>query len=114
MRRLPLAGPRRLHSKCLNRPARRHSSIALPASRGLWFIQDPFFPRELIRMRAAISLILALSCLFLPPSLSAQAGTGKPTAVLISGPEVGRRAPDFTLPWASKDGLGPADNPYQL
>jgi peroxiredoxin Q/BCP len=23
-------------------------------------------------------------------------------------------APDFTLPWANKDGIGPADNPYQL
>jgi thioredoxin-dependent peroxiredoxin len=65
-------------------------------------------------MRAPISLILALSCLLLPPSLSAQAGTGKATVVLVSGPDVGGRAPDFTLPWANKDGLGPADNPYQL
>jgi peroxiredoxin Q/BCP len=73
------------------------------------------YPRELIRMRAPISLILALFCMFLVPSLSAQADTGKAaTAVLVSGPDVGRRAPDFTLPWASKDGLGPADTPYQL
>jgi peroxiredoxin Q/BCP len=33
---------------------------------------------------------------------------------MISGPEIGRRAPDFTLPWASKDGVGPADDGYQL
>jgi peroxiredoxin Q/BCP len=47
--------------------------------------------------------------------LSAQ--QAKPTAaavVLVSGPQVGRTAPDFTLPWANKDGVGPADNPYQL
>ncbi|HEX6105383.1 MAG TPA: peroxiredoxin [Gemmatimonadales bacterium] len=39
---------------------------------------------------------------------------GPPTAVLLGGPEVGRRAPDFTLPWAGRDGVGPADSPYQL
>ena len=36
------------------------------------------------------------------------------TAVLVSGPQVGHPAPDFTLAWANKDGIGPADNPYQL
>jgi peroxiredoxin Q/BCP len=35
-------------------------------------------------------------------------------AVLQSGPEVGRRAPDFSLPWANKDGVGPVESPYQL
>lgn len=47
--------------------------------------------------------------------LSAQ--QAKPTSaavVLVSGPQVGHTAPDFTLPWANKDGVGPADNPYQL
>ena len=34
--------------------------------------------------------------------------------VLQSGPEVGRRAPDFSLPWANKDGVGPVEAPYQL
>ena len=34
--------------------------------------------------------------------------------VLQSGPEVGRRAPDFSLPWANKDGVGPVESPYQL
>jgi peroxiredoxin Q/BCP len=37
-----------------------------------------------------------------------------PTVVLVSGPQVGHTAPDFTLAWANKDGVGPADNPYQL
>ena len=26
-----------------------------------------------------------------------------PTAVVVSGPDAGQRAPDFQLPWASKD-----------
>jgi thioredoxin-dependent peroxiredoxin len=39
---------------------------------------------------------------------------GAPTAVMVSGPDVGRRAPAFRLPWASKDGVGPADQPYDL
>lgn len=34
--------------------------------------------------------------------------------VLQAGPEVGRRAPDFSLPWANKDGVGPVEAPYQL
>lgn len=47
-------------------------------------------------------------------SLPAQSAGGQPTAVLLTGPEVGRKAPDFTLPWANKDGVGPAESPYQL
>ena len=51
-----------------------------------------------------------------PPPLTAQ--QSKPaqtaTAVLVSGPQVGHSAPDFTLAWANKDGVGPGDNPYQL
>jgi peroxiredoxin Q/BCP len=39
---------------------------------------------------------------------------GPPTAVMVSGPDVGRRAPLFRLPWANKDGVGPADQPYDL
>jgi peroxiredoxin Q/BCP len=47
------------------------------------------------------------------PPLAAQAGY-TPTAVIVSGPDVGRQAPDFTLPWANKDSVGPAESPYQL
>jgi peroxiredoxin Q/BCP len=36
------------------------------------------------------------------------------TVVLLGGPDVGRRAPDFSLPWASKDAIGPIESPYQL
>lgn len=45
---------------------------------------------------------------------AAKPSKGPPTAVLRSGPDVGRRAPTFRLPWASKDGVGPADQPYDL
>jgi peroxiredoxin Q/BCP len=27
---------------------------------------------------------------------------------------VGKRAPDFSLPWANRDGVGPIESPYQL
>jgi peroxiredoxin Q/BCP len=47
------------------------------------------------------------------PVAVAQRGTGKPL-VVIGGPEVGRRAPDFSLPWANRDGVGPVESPYQL
>jgi peroxiredoxin Q/BCP len=48
------------------------------------------------------------------PLSAQQAKPAAVTAVLVSGPQVGRPAPDFTLPWSNKDGVGPADNPYQL
>ena len=64
-------------------------------------------------MRAS-SLALALGLLlFATFPLPAQSA-GEVRAVLISGPEVGHRAPDFTLPWANREGVGSADEPYQL
>jgi peroxiredoxin Q/BCP len=49
------------------------------------------------------------------PLASAQKDTAKKvTAVLMGGPEVGRRAPDFSLPWANREGVGPIESPYQL
>ena len=33
---------------------------------------------------------------------------GHPAAVLVDGPREGQRAPDFSLPWASRDSLGGA------
>ncbi len=55
-----------------------------------------------------VSALLALSA-----PLAAQGGS-TPTAIIVSGPAVGRPAPDFTLPWANKDGVGPTEAPYQL
>jgi peroxiredoxin Q/BCP len=66
----------------------------------------------------AIALAAVVLCVSAVPSLHAQESVkrakGPPTAVMISGPEVGRRAPAIRLPWANKDGTGPADQPYDL
>lgn len=49
------------------------------------------------------------------PAASAQKDTTKNvTAVLVGGPDVGKRAPDFSLPWANRDGVGAIESPYQL
>ena len=68
------------------------------------------------RAIAAAAVVLSVITV---PRLQAQTSSkdstlGPPTAVMVSGPEVGRRAPLFRLPWANKDGLGPADEPYDL
>jgi Peroxiredoxin len=63
----------------------------------------------------AIATAAVVLCVIAAPRLPAQDSTaGHPTAVMVSGPDVGRRAPTFRLPWASKDGVGPADQPYDL
>jgi peroxiredoxin Q/BCP len=46
--------------------------------------------------------------------LAAQAAERNPTAVLVAGPREGSRAPEFSLPWATKDVIGDADAPYEL
>jgi peroxiredoxin Q/BCP len=48
----------------------------------------------------ALLLLLAL-----PSQLTAQK-KGPPTAVLVRGPEVGQRAPDFSLPGATMESIG--------
>ena len=37
-----------------------------------------------------------------------------PTARVVKGPETGQRAPDFTLPWASREAIGPEEQPFRL
>jgi peroxiredoxin Q/BCP len=69
-----------------------------------------------IRATAAAAIVLSVAAI---PGLQAQtpakdSSKGPPTAVMVSGPDVGRRAPPFQLPWANKDGIGPADQPYDL
>jgi peroxiredoxin Q/BCP len=69
-----------------------------------------------IRAIAAAAIVLSVVTV---PRAQAQApakdsAKGAPTAVMVSGPDVGRRAPLFRLPWANKDGVGPADQPYDL
>jgi len=41
-------------------------------------------------------------------------GPPMPTARIVKGPETGQRAPDFTLPWANKDGVGPEEQSFRL
>jgi peroxiredoxin Q/BCP len=48
------------------------------------------------------------------PAVVAQGKDNAVKAVLQSGPDVGHRAPDFSLPWANKDTIGPIEAPYQL
>jgi peroxiredoxin Q/BCP len=48
------------------------------------------------------------------PVAVAQNNSGRVRAILQSGPDVGQRAPDFSLPWANREGLGPIEAPYQL
>jgi thioredoxin-dependent peroxiredoxin len=51
---------------------------------------------------------------FGPPSAAAQNGPGTLRARVEGGPDVGQRAPDFSLPWANREGVGPIESPYQL
>jgi thioredoxin-dependent peroxiredoxin len=62
------------------------------------------------------SLPLSLAALLLGgvSPVAAQGRSDKPITVISGGPEVGRRAPDFSLPWANRDGVGPIESPYQL
>lgn len=41
-------------------------------------------------------------------------GPPTPTARIVKGPETGQRAPDFTLPWANKDAIGPDEQQFRL
>lgn len=65
-----------------------------------------------MRVRLPCSVIVSLLLGAVPAW--AQGEKGPPTAVIQGGPLVGRMAPDFTLPWANRDGVGPAESPYQL
>ncbi len=67
--------------------------------------------------RGVVPLLLLVLMVGNPSSSWAQAdskGPPTPTARIIKGPETGQRAPDFTLPWANKDGVGPEEHPFRL
>jgi thioredoxin-dependent peroxiredoxin len=63
-------------------------------------------------MRLSALMTVAALLVASVPAVAQKDSTVK--AVLQSGPEVGRRAPDFSLPWATGDGVGPIEAPYQL
>lgn len=62
--------------------------------------------------RLRFTSLLAIAPLVAPVPAAAQ--SGPPTAVIVAGPEVGNDAPDFRLPWASKDSLGSSENDFVL
>lgn len=59
-------------------------------------------------------LLLLLAGIAAPLAAQQSNPVATPTVVLVSGPQVGHSAPDFTLAWANKDGVGPLEDPYQL
>jgi peroxiredoxin Q/BCP len=67
----------------------------------------------MLRAIAAVAVVLSVAAV---PRLVAQqdSAKGQPTAVMVTGPDVGHRAPTFRLPWAGRDGVGPVDEPYDL
>ena len=65
-------------------------------------------------LRAIPAAALVLSVIGALPVRAQDSSAGRPTAVMVSGPDVGRQAPAFRLPWANRDGVGPADQPYDL
>ena len=46
--------------------------------------------------------------------LAAQAAEANPKAVLVATPREGTTAPEFSLPWATKETIGTPDAPYEL
>lgn len=65
-------------------------------------------------MSALNRSVLAAGLLLAAAGPAAAQGGSAATAIMVSGPDVGRTAPEFTLPWATKEGVGGADAPYQL
>ena len=68
----------------------------------------------MMSLRATALFAVVLSVIAVPWLQAQDSTAGRPTAVMVSGPDVGRRAPTFRLPWANREGVGPADQPYDL
>lgn len=54
----------------------------------------------------AFALIALVAAPLTAQTASADPKVGKPNAILVSGPREGDRAPDFSLPWATREGAG--------
>lgn len=67
-------------------------------------------------MRRAREALLGAVLLLGAATARAQDAKGPPTptARIVKGPETGQRAPDFTLPWATRDAIGPEEQPFRL
>lgn len=66
------------------------------------------------RLSIVSSLAVLVTAAALPAAAQTGAPKGPPTALIVSGPEVGEDAPDFRLPWASKDSLGAVEDDFVL
>jgi thioredoxin-dependent peroxiredoxin len=61
------------------------------------------------------TFLLAGTLLAAPLSgVAAQAAGANPKAVLVAAPREGTTAPEFSLPWATKETIGAPDAPYEL
>jgi peroxiredoxin Q/BCP len=63
------------------------------------------------------SMLIAIAAVAVASPLTAQQNQPErrtPTAVVVSGPDAGQRAPDFQLPWASKDSIGLVEDDFVL
>jgi peroxiredoxin Q/BCP len=66
-------------------------------------------------MRVSGLLLAFTACLAAGVApIAAQERNAAVRARVSGGPDVGQRAPDFSLPWANRDGIGPIESPYQL
>jgi thioredoxin-dependent peroxiredoxin len=68
---------------------------------------------ELI-MRVIPAITAALLVSATPLVAQSAEPRGEPTARAVSGPEPGEMAPEFALPWATADSVGPASEPFHL
>ena len=62
------------------------------------------------------SMLMALAVITAAPlaAQEQQPARRTPTAVVVSVPDAGQRAPDFQLPWASKDSIGLVEDDFVL
>jgi peroxiredoxin Q/BCP len=75
---------------------------------------NPSIRKSASMLRAIAAAAIVLSGAAIPRLQAQDSAVGRPTAVMVSGPAAGRRAPTFRLPWAGRDGVGPSDQPYDL
>ena len=62
----------------------------------------------------SVSLVALLAAAPVAAQDSAATASGPAVAILVTGPEPGQKAVDFSAPWADKHGIGPADEPFAL
>lgn len=67
-----------------------------------------------MRMPKYSMLVAVVAVAAAAPLAAQQAARSTPTAVVVSGPEAGQRAPDFQLPWASRDSIGLVEDDFIL